>query len=177
MSQALMLHDGEQVVHSWNGLLTEKVVVRNVEKRRFRRDKVRTGKKTEQERGVLVLSNQRLAWMQRRGRISKSYHLSFDIPLEQLAGISLGGTVFKYVTLSDGDHSYQLNLKGVGSKEFQYFKDMVMRQRDKIRSSSPSQITREVITKEVVMIPCEYCKGLMPQTSTFCPNCGAQRKG
>lgn len=34
---------------------------------------------------------------------------------------------------------------------------------------------REVI-KEIVMIPCEYCRGLMPQTSTFCPNCGARRK-
>jgi len=35
---------------------------------------------------------------------------------------------------------------------------------------------REVITKEVVMIPCDYCGSLMPQTSTFCPNCGARRK-
>ncbi len=47
MSQALMLDGGEQVVHSWNGLLTEKIVVRRVEKRTFRRDKVHTGKKTE----------------------------------------------------------------------------------------------------------------------------------
>ncbi len=35
----------------------------------------------------------------------------------------------------------------------------------------------EVITREVVMIHCAYCKGLMPQTSTFCPNCGARRMG
>jgi hypothetical protein len=30
--------------------------------------------------------------------------------------------------------------------------------------------------KEVVMIPCEYCGGLMPQTATSCPTCGATRK-
>jgi hypothetical protein len=30
--------------------------------------------------------------------------------------------------------------------------------------------------REVVMVPCEYCQGLMPQTSTACPNCGAPRK-
>jgi RNA polymerase subunit RPABC4/transcription elongation factor Spt4 len=42
----------------------------------------------------------------------------------------------------------------------------------------PIQIkeTKEVITKEVVMIPCQYCKSLMPQMSLFCPNCGAKRK-
>jgi hypothetical protein len=45
---------------------------------------------------------------------------------------------------------------------------------------SPIQQVKEVketITKEVVLIPCEYCRGLMPQTATFCPNCGAKRKG
>lgn len=35
---------------------------------------------------------------------------------------------------------------------------------------------REVIVKEVVMVPCQYCGGLMPTTSTFCPSCGAPRK-
>ena len=32
------------------------------------------------------------------------------------------------------------------------------------------------VVKEVVLIPCAYCSGLMPQTSIFCPNCGARRK-
>lgn len=35
---------------------------------------------------------------------------------------------------------------------------------------------KEIITREVVMIQCAYCKGLMPQTSVFCPNCGARRR-
>ncbi len=30
--------------------------------------------------------------------------------------------------------------------------------------------------KEVAMVPCEYCEGLMPQTATSCPNCQAPRK-
>ena len=33
---------------------------------------------------------------------------------------------------------------------------------------------REVI-RTVVMIPCKYCQGLMDQTLTVCPNCGAKR--
>jgi hypothetical protein len=30
--------------------------------------------------------------------------------------------------------------------------------------------------KDVPMIACEYCEGLMPQTETSCPTCGAPRK-
>ncbi len=35
-------------------------------------------------------------------------------------------------------------------------------------------VQREVI-RTVVMIPCKYCQGLMDQTLTICPNCGAKR--
>jgi len=37
-------------------------------------------------------------------------------------------------------------------------------------------IKEKVIVKEVVMLPCQYCQSLMPQTSKFCPHCGARRK-
>ncbi len=37
------------------------------------------------------------------------------------------------------------------------------------------QVVKETV-KEVVMVPCMYCRGLMPQTSISCPNCGAKRK-
>jgi hypothetical protein len=43
-------------------------------------------------------------------------------------------------------------------------------------SSGRRETRREVITREVVLIPCQYCGGLMPQTAIFCPNCGARRK-
>lgn len=46
--------------------------------------------------------------------------------------------------------------------------------RPQINPSSPA-VMKEV-TREVVLIPCTYCSGLMPQTSIFCPNCGARRK-
>jgi hypothetical protein len=177
MSQSLLLQSGEQTVHSWNALLTNKVVVRKVE-RGMIRNKVRTGKQNEHQKGVLVLTNRRLAWMQRHGRFNKSYHLTNEIPLEHLSGIAMGGTLFKYVTLSNGQDTYQFNIKDVGSKEFQYFKDMIMRQRDNaLASASQSHVTREVIKTEVVMISCEYCKALMPQTSIYCPSCAAPRKG
>ncbi len=42
-------------------------------------------------------------------------------------------------------------------------------------NQSSSTVVKEV-QREVVLIPCSYCSGLMPQTSVFCPNCGARRK-
>ena len=44
-------------------------------------------------------------------------------------------------------------------------------------ASQSQQIIKETVLKEIVMIPCPYCKGLMPQTSVYCPHCGAQRRG
>ena len=40
------------------------------------------------------------------------------------------------------------------------------------------QITRAtttVVKEEVKMVPCEYCKALIPQTASSCPICGAPR--
>ena len=42
-------------------------------------------------------------------------------------------------------------------------------------TSVAPMISKETI-REVVLIPCAYCGGLMPQTSLFCPNCGARRR-
>jgi hypothetical protein len=43
------------------------------------------------------------------------------------------------------------------------------------KRESREPATKEIV-KEVVLIPCSYCGSLMPQTSIFCPNCGARRK-
>jgi hypothetical protein len=43
-------------------------------------------------------------------------------------------------------------------------------------TSSPVVIREREVIKEVVMVPCRYCGGLMPQATTFCPNCGARRQ-
>ena len=40
----------------------------------------------------------------------------------------------------------------------------------------PAVAPAAVKEKEVVMIPCEYCGSMMPETATSCPNCGAPRK-
>ena len=32
------------------------------------------------------------------------------------------------------------------------------------------------VKEKVKMVPCEYCRALMPETSSSCPICGAPRK-
>jgi rubrerythrin len=34
---------------------------------------------------------------------------------------------------------------------------------------------KERARKEILMVRCKYCGGMMPQASTLCPNCNAQR--
>jgi hypothetical protein len=43
-------------------------------------------------------------------------------------------------------------------------------------TESKKILKEKVIVKEVVMLPCQYCGSLMPQTSLFCQHCGARRK-
>ena len=52
--------------------------------------------------------------------------------------------------------------------------EIVVTKRQTVNPEAPA-ISKEII-KEVVLIPCAYCGGLMPQTSLFCPNCGARRR-
>jgi hypothetical protein len=51
----------------------------------------------------------------------------------------------------------------------------VMVERHEAPQATAAPVVKEVV-KEVVLIPCSYCGSLMPQSSVFCPNCGARRK-
>ena len=37
------------------------------------------------------------------------------------------------------------------------------------------ELEKERLGKGIIMIPCQYCGGLVPQASAECPNCGAKR--
>ena len=98
---------------------------------------------------------------------------------EKFEGNFYGGRLRKYVSITDENTEYRFHLNGIGEKELEPFRDMILRQAEKLKQTATKQtpfFQKEVITKEVVMIPCDYCRSLMPQTSTFCPSCGARRK-
>ena len=175
--QAIILSPGEQVVHSWDGNCErhQKAVFKE---KGLIRDRYVTKEAKERDSGVLALTNQRLIWFERRGMFSKTHRAAFEVGLGELQGITCGGTINKWVSITDKNGEYIFHLYSVGKKEIEPFRDMILRQAEKLRvpTTNGAPVQKEVITKEVVMLPCVYCSGLMPQTSVFCPNCGAQRK-
>ena len=92
----------------------------------------------------------------------------------------LGGIALLWYFLR-GKHFYILHIVGRPPLEISAEISDVMRFAREKRSQEvhmrqqPSE-KETTIVKEVVMIPCSYCSSLMPQTSTFCPNCGARRR-
>lgn len=97
----------------------------------------------------------------------------------KLQGITAGGAIRQWVSITHDIGEYVFHLREVGKKEVKSFRDMIMRQVEKLREATAhavSAVQKEVITKEVVMVPCQFCGALMPQTSIFCLNCGAKRK-
>jgi hypothetical protein len=177
--KAIILNPNEQVLHSWNGDC-ERRYKTVIKEKGLIRAKYKAREAKERTSGVLVLSNQRLLWLERRGMLSKTHRASFEIDLRELQGITCGGAIKKWVSITDKDGESVFHLNGVGKKEIEPFRDMILRQVEKQKEPITQQtpITqKEVITKEVVMIPCDYCQALTPQTSSFCPECGARKKG
>jgi hypothetical protein len=132
--------------------------------------------------GTLVLTNQRLLWFERRGFLSKTERASFEIELRNLKGLTCGGALTKWVSITDGEAEYIFHLKGVGKKEIEPFRDMILRQIEKLKASSSETINvnirKEIIKKEDIppVWECYYCKGKNFKTLTECKHCGAPRK-
>jgi len=166
--KAIILKEGEHVVHSWEGYFKKPYKTMDGDFQIFtvgghRGRRYREKEKSKPIKGVLVLTNRRLIWFEQRGIFGKSYHALFEIFLKTLKGISMGGLIKKYISITDEKMEYRFRLKHIGEKELESFKDMILRQEEKL-------------TKDVVMVQCDYCAVLIPETSTSCTNCGAKRK-
>jgi hypothetical protein len=179
--KAIILNPNEQVMNSWKGNC-ERHHKKVIAQKGLIRTHYNTVEAKETHSGTLVLTNQRLLWFERRGFLSKTMRASFEIDLKSLKGITSGGMINKWVSITDEQAEYIFHLQGVGSNEIEPFRNMIINQMEKARAVAANAnvpapvVQKEVITKEVVMIPCQYCGGLMLQTATFCSNCGAKRK-
>lgn len=74
----------------------------------------------------------------------------------------------KKINISGKPH----NLKAIYRELQKYVKPA----EEEIEPLIPVKEIKEIITREVVMLPCEFCGTLMLQTATSCPNCGARKK-
>jgi hypothetical protein len=179
--KAMILNPNEQVLHSWDGNC-ERQHKAVVAQKGLIFTNYKTVQSKEVHRGTLVLTNQRMLWFERRGFLSKTQRASFEIDLRNLKGVTCGGTIMKWVSITDTDGESIFHLDRVGKKEIEPFRDMILRQVEKVKGGN-SETLNVNIRKEIIKtegIPpiwnCPYCKGVNFQTLTECKHCGAPRK-
>lgn len=166
---SIIFEKGEKVISSWRGdrELREKVVI----------DGSLT-EKTKNIQGILVLTNQRLIFLEEHGVFRKSYHQNLVIPLEKIGAISMGGFLSPFVSISSGTETYIFHIQGIGKKEFEPFRQLIVEQFRKRKEEIEAEKKKERVH---LMIDFSFIKDYMRQggliLQTFkCPSCGAPLK-
>jgi len=128
ISEILVLNKDEPVMMSWNGTVEtfEKTVVT---KGRVRKKHKIVEAKGE-EKGTLIITDRRLLWVTRRGRLGKTYRVTHEIPFESIRSISGGGKVKKYISLIFLDDEYIFRLSG-NYRSLHEFRNIVRSLREK----------------------------------------------
>jgi len=165
ISKVLVLEKKEGILTSWSG--DREIATTVMEKGTSKAKKVK-------QYGSLVLTNRRLFWVISRGFFGKSYHPIFEIQLEDIKGVSSGGAVAKYISISDtqGEHVFHL------ATDLERFNPL-MQSSIKARKK---QIEAEKKKERVhIMLDFSFLKDYMKKgglaLQTFkCPECGAPMK-
>jgi hypothetical protein len=140
---------------------------------------------------TLIVTDKRVAYCAPKGLIRGALGMSdfLDVTYTEISNISIDRGAFrstlKIVQRMGGTTQIKDIPKDDASQAFQIIRSRL----SEIQFAQPSHTTvvnvgnvgsaketiKETITKEVVMVSCQYCNALTPQTFVFCPNCGAKR--
>ena len=170
---SIVLEKTETVVETWEGDVES--VVRTVKSERgFIRTKHKVVEAKGKDKGVLVLTNQRLIWLNKKGVFSKSYHMTFEVPLQDITGISETGRITKRICISDRTGEYRFRIS-VQLNEFRNMLEKALTERKK---------ALERIRKKErvhVMIDFSFIKDYMKEgglslKTIKCPECNAPIK-
>lgn len=162
-----MLQNGESVMYYWYadhevGQLAVVNGRRQTVKQRFN--------------GYLVLTTQRMVFMKERGVFGKSYHIDMSFPFDSLAGMSMGGLMMKYVSISDNSGEQVFHVRGVSSEtEFAKFRAMIQDLITKRWQAIEAEKRREriQITMDFGSLADYMSKGGLSIQVVKCPQCGA----
>jgi len=170
---SIVLEKEETVLETWEGDVES--VVRTVKSERgFIRTKHKVVEAKGKDKGVLVLTNQRLIWLNKKGVFSKSYHMTFEVPLQDITGISETGRITKRICISDRTGEYRFRIS-VQLNEFRNMLEKALTERKK---------ALERIRKKErvhVMIDFSFIKDYMKEgglslKTIKCPECNAPIK-
>ncbi len=167
---AIFLEKNERILTSWYGdhETAERIVVKGNYGRRTQDVKTR-------KRGYLVLTSQKLAFLEEHGVFGKSYHPVMSIPLCKLGGISMGGTLMPFVSIADENGVNIFHLDGIGKNEFDpfraYIADWCTNRKNELeneRKKDKIQITFDFSDLKQYM-----ANGGLVLQKTKCPECNA----
>lgn len=173
---ALVLEEKEDIIQFWNGDYEARITA---VKQTWLGSQPTTVKR--RKNGILVLTSRKLVWIEERGIFGKSYHPLATIPLENLKGISMGGAVLKYVSISDAQSEYIFHLSSppiVNEIGLSSFKAIVFVQAKARKQELETEKKRERIH---VLLDFSFLRSYMAKggltLQTFkCPDCGAPVK-
>jgi ribosomal protein S27AE len=153
--------------------MTEKVVVARGS---FGRKRVENAK--ERKNGFLILTNQRLLFLEEHGVFGKSYHQVLAVPLMKVAGISMGGMLSPFVSIADDAQTHVFHLSGVGKNEFESFRQLIAercrRRKEEIEAERKKERVQVVLDFSALKDYME--KGGLTLQTTKCPECGGPVK-
>lgn len=168
---SIILEKDEKIVNSWwgNREVTEKVV----EKRSFGRKKISEAK--ERKNGCLVLTNQRLMFLEEHGIFGKSYHQVLAVPLMKVGGISMGGRISPFVSIADDMETHTFHIVGLGANGFEYFRQVITEQCLKRKAEIEAEKKKERlhIVLDFSTLKDYMEKGGLTLQKMKCPECGA----
>jgi DNA-directed RNA polymerase subunit RPC12/RpoP len=164
---SLVLDPGESVVNTWSGdHEVPSIVMVN--------GRPQQGK--SRKHGYLILTTRKLVFVEERGLFQKSYHVSVTILLEELEGISMGGLLMKYVSLSDEHGENIFHLEGVGNEElFQSFKQILEKQVEERRKEMQAEQEKGkiLVNLDFGALRDYMEKGGLSMRTFKCPQCSA----
>lgn len=117
---SIFLESNEKILTSWIGdrETMEKIVVQQGYGRATQNVKTR-------KRGYLILTNQKMVFLEEHGVFGKSYHPVMSIQLGKLGGVSMGGTLMPFISIADENGPNVFHLAGIGKNEFEGFRKYI----------------------------------------------------
>jgi DNA-directed RNA polymerase subunit RPC12/RpoP len=167
---SIILEKNEKIITSWRGNRETAVKVSSGQQYGYG---VQTAK--ERKSGFLVLTNQRLLFLEEHGVFGKSYHQTVTIPLTKLGGISMGGLIMPFISVSDDFQSHVFHISNVGKNEFEPFKQLIIdecrKRKEEIELEKKKERVQLVV--DFSMLKDYMEKGGLVLQKIKCPECGA----
>jgi len=132
----------------------------------------------ENKKGLLVCTNDNMIFMQQEGAWSSNYSQALRIPLEEIRGISGGGTFVKRLRILVGaggssEHHEFMPFAGQGSID--EIRRSIEQLLNEVRQEK-KRLAQEALAKGTIqqMIFCKFCGTRNKSDQSHCANCGAR---